>query len=109
MKPESQTTLAWRKICHEKWVDSWQERLLWLGWERLVITQLSGSKRVRLEIFALPRSEAAILKKEFGGEIRNLSRSTADWVKSIVQKKPIPIRGRLRIVNRDPELSQTQL
>ena len=107
MKTVSQSALAWRKICHEKWVDSWQERLLWLGCERLVITQFSGSKRVRLEIYDITRSEAAVLKKEFGGEIRNLSRSTADWVKSIVQKKPIPIRGRLRIVNLEPETGKT--
>jgi ribosomal protein L11 methyltransferase len=107
MKPVTQSTLAWRKICHEKWVDSWQERLLWLGSERLVITQFNGSKRVRLEIYAVTRSEATVLKKEFGGEIRNLSRSTADWVKSIVQKKPIPIRGRLRIVNLEPEAGKT--
>jgi ribosomal protein L11 methyltransferase len=103
MKPVTQNTLAWRKICHEKWVDSWQERLLWLGSERLAVTQFNGSKRVRLEIYAVTRSEAAVLKREFGGEIRNLSRSNADWVKSIVQKKPIPIRGRLRIVNLEPE------
>jgi ribosomal protein L11 methyltransferase len=103
MKPVTQSTLAWRKICHEKWVDSWQERLLWLGSERLAVTQFNGSKRVRLEIYAVTRSEAAVLKREFGGEIRNLSRSNADWVKSIVQKKPIPIRGRLRIVNVEPE------
>jgi len=107
MKPVTQSTLAWRKICHEKWVDSWQERLLWLGSERLVITQFNGSKRVRLEIYAVTRSEATILKREFGGEIRNLSRSNADWVKSIVQKKPIPIRGRLRIVNLEPEAGKT--
>ena len=107
MKPVTQSTLAWRKICREKWVDSWQERLLWLGSERLVITQFSGSQRVRLEIYAVTRSEATILKREFGGEIRNLSRSNADWVKSIVQKKPIPIRGRLRIVNLEPEAGQT--
>jgi ribosomal protein L11 methyltransferase len=106
MKTVSESTLAWRKICHEKWVDSWQERLLWLGSERLVITQFNGSKRVRLEIYEVTRSEAAVLKREFGGEIRNLSRSTADWVKSIVQKKPIPIRGRLRIVNLEPEAGQ---
>ena len=99
--------LAWRKICHEKWVDSWQERLLWLGSERLVVTQFSGSKRVRLDIYDVTRSEAAVLKREFGGEIRNLSRSNADWVKSIVQKKPIPIRGRLRIVNLEPAAGQT--
>ena len=107
MKPVTQSTLAWRKICHEKWVDSWQERLLWLGSEQLVITQFNGSKRVRLEIYDVTRSEAAVLKREFGGEIRNLSRSNADWVKSIVQKKPIPIRGRLRIVNLEPEAGQT--
>jgi ribosomal protein L11 methyltransferase len=107
MKPVTQSTLAWRKICHEKWVDSWQERLLWLGSERLVITQFSGSQRVRLEIYAVTRSEATVLKREFGGEIRNLSRSNADWVKSIVQKKPIPIRGRLRIVNLEPETGKT--
>ena len=107
MKPGSPSALAWRKICHEKWGDSWQERLAWLGCERLVITQFSGSKRVRLEIYDVTRSEAAVLKKEFGGEIRNLSRSTADWVKSIVQKKPIPIRGRLRIVNFEPETDKT--
>jgi ribosomal protein L11 methyltransferase len=106
MKTLSESTLAWRKICHEKWVDSWQERLLWLGSERLVITQLYGSKRVRLEIYEVTKSEAVVLKREFGGEVRNLSRSTADWVKSIVQKKPIPIRGRLRIVNFEPEAGQ---
>jgi ribosomal protein L11 methyltransferase len=103
MKPVSQSTLAWRKICHEKWVDSWQERLLWLGSERLVVTQFSGSKRVRLEVYDVTKSEAAVLKREFGGEIRNLNRSSADWVKSIIQKKPIPIRGKLRIVNLEPE------
>ena len=107
MKSLSQSTLAWRKICHEKWVDSWQERLLWLGGERLVITQFNGSKRVRLEIYDVTNSEAAVLKREFGGEIRNLNRSTADWVKSIVQKKPIPIRGRLRIINLEPQAGQT--
>jgi ribosomal protein L11 methyltransferase len=107
MKPVTQSTLAWRKICQEKWVDSWQERLLWLGSERLVITQFNGSKRVRLEIYDVTRSEAAVLKREFGGEVRNLNRSNADWVKSIVQKKPIPIRGRLRIVNLEPEAGQT--
>ena len=107
MNPMPQSTLAWRKICHEKWADSWQECLHWLGWERLVITQLSGSKRIRLEVYDITKAEAATLKEEFGGEIRNLSRSTADWARSIVQKKPIPIRGRLRIVNLEPDAERT--
>jgi ribosomal protein L11 methyltransferase len=94
--------LVWRKISTEKWADSWQERLLFLGWERLVITHLGGSNRIRLEIFEITQREANLLLKRFGGEIRNLERSTADWVKAVIQKRPISIRGRLKILNREP-------
>jgi ribosomal protein L11 methyltransferase len=94
--------LVWRKISTEKWADSWQERLLFLGWERLVITHLAGSNRIRLEIFEITQREAALLLKRFGGEIRNLQQSTADWVRAVVQKGPISIRGRLQIFNREP-------
>jgi ribosomal protein L11 methyltransferase len=94
--------LVWRKISSEKWLDSWQERLAFLGWERLVSTQIASSSRVRLEIFDITAPESALLVKRFGGEIRDLRRSTADWVRSVVLKKPISIRGRLRIVNEEP-------
>jgi ribosomal protein L11 methyltransferase len=94
--------LVWRKISSEKWLDSWQERLAFLGWERLVSTQIASSSRVRLEIFDITAPESALLFKRFGGEIRDLRRSTADWVRSVVLKKPISIRGRLRIVNEEP-------
>jgi ribosomal protein L11 methyltransferase len=94
--------LVWRKISSEKWLDSWQERLAFLGWERLVSTQLSSSRRVRLEIFDITDNESTLLLKRFGGEIRDLQHSTADWVRSVVLKKPISIRGRLRIVNHEP-------
>jgi ribosomal protein L11 methyltransferase len=94
--------LVWRKISSEKWLDSWQERLAFLGWERLVSTQLSSSRRVRLEIFDITHNESTLLLKRFGGEIRDLQHSTADWVRSVVLKKPISIRGRLRIVNHEP-------
>jgi ribosomal protein L11 methyltransferase len=99
---EPRNRLAWRKLCSAKWVDSWQERLHWIGWERLAITQLSGSDRARLEVYDLTEKEADILKKEFGGEIRNLSRSTADWARSIVQRKPISIRGKLLVTDTEP-------
>jgi ribosomal protein L11 methyltransferase len=99
---EPRNRLTWRKLCSAKWVDSWQERLHWIGWERLAITQLSGSDRARLEVYDLTEKEAEILKKEFGGEIRNLSRSTADWARSIVQRKPISIRGKLLVTNKEP-------
>jgi ribosomal protein L11 methyltransferase len=94
--------LVWRKISSEKWLDSWQERLAFLGWERLVSTQIASSRRVRLEIFDITSDESTLLLQRFGGEIRDLNRSTADWVRSVVLKKPISIRGRLRIVNHEP-------
>jgi ribosomal protein L11 methyltransferase len=94
--------LVWRKISSQKWADSWQERLLFLGWERLVITHLGGSNRIRLEIFEVTQREGRLLLKRFGGEIRDLKRSTADWVRAVVQKRPISIRGKLLIFNREP-------
>jgi ribosomal protein L11 methyltransferase len=95
--------LTWRKLGGEKWLDSWQERLAFLGRERLVVTQLAGSHRIRLEIFDITAKESRLLIKQFGGEIRDLNRSTADWVRSVVLKKPISIRGRLFIQNDEPQ------
>jgi ribosomal protein L11 methyltransferase len=94
--------LVWRKISSQIWLDSWQERLAFLGWERLVSSQFASARRVRLEIFDVTVDEAALLLKCFGGEVRDLNHSTADWVRSVVLKKPISIRGRLRIVNDEP-------
>ncbi len=94
--------LVWRKLSSEKWLDSWQERLAFLGSDRLVTTQFAGSRRVRLEIFDITEADSAILLKRFGGEVRDLKRSTADWARTFVLKKPISIRGRLRIVNGEP-------
>jgi ribosomal protein L11 methyltransferase len=94
--------LVWRKISSDKWLDTWQERLAFLGSERLVSTQIASSRRVRLEIFDITVNESTLLLKRFGGEIRDLNHSTADWVRTVVLKKPISIRGRLRIVNEEP-------
>jgi ribosomal protein L11 methyltransferase len=94
--------LVWRKLSSERWVDSWQERLAFLGPERLVITQLPNSRRIRLEIFDLTPRESEILQQRLGGEVRNLNYSSADWVRNLILKKPISIRGRLRIVNLEP-------
>jgi ribosomal protein L11 methyltransferase len=94
--------LVWRKLSSEKWLDSWQERLAFLGWERLVSTQIASSRGVRLEIFDITPDESMLLLKRFGGEIRDLNHSTADWVRSVVLRRPISIRGRLQIVNDEP-------
>jgi ribosomal protein L11 methyltransferase len=94
--------LVWRKLSSVKWLDSWQERLAFLGWDRLVTTQFADSRRVRLEIFDINEAESTILLKRFGGEVRDLKHSTAEWVRTFVLRKPISIRGRLRIVNSEP-------
>ena len=61
--------LVWRKLSSEKWADSWQERLAFLGAERLVITQIASSRRIRLEIFDITANESILLSKQFGGEV----------------------------------------
>jgi ribosomal protein L11 methyltransferase len=94
--------LVWRKLSGEKWGDSWQERLAFLGAERLVITQIASSRRIRLEIFDITTNESILLLKKFGGEIRNLNQSAADWIRGVALKRPLSIRGRLRIVNDEP-------
>ena len=94
--------LVWRKLSSEKWTDSWQERLAFLGPERVVITQISNTRRIRLEIFDITPDESAILQKCLGGEVRDLNYSSADWVRHFILRKPISIRGRLHIVNLEP-------
>jgi ribosomal protein L11 methyltransferase len=96
--------LVWRKLSSEKWVDSWQERLAFVGPEKLVITQIANTHRIRLEIFDITPNESAILQKLMGGEVRDLNYSSADWVRNVILRKPISIRGLLRIVNFEPSV-----
>jgi ribosomal protein L11 methyltransferase len=101
--------LVWRRITGERWVDSWTERLRSFDWKRLVITQLHRSTRVRLELFDITKAESEVLLDSFGGEVRDLQRSSADWVRSVVQGKPISIRGRLLISSIDSDRSLPEL
>jgi ribosomal protein L11 methyltransferase len=94
--------LVWRKLSSEKWVDSWRERLAFLGPERLVITQIPNRRRMRLEIFDITSDESEVLRRHLGGEVRDFNHSDADRVQSFFLKKSISIRGRLRIVNVEP-------
>jgi ribosomal protein L11 methyltransferase len=105
--------LVWRKVSSEKWSDSWQERLGFVGAQRLVITRFGDSRRVRLEIFDISEGQSRILLRRFGGEVRTLTHATVDWVKSVALKKAISFRGRLFVVNADsaidPELERRSL
>jgi hypothetical protein len=81
--------LVWRKLSSEKWADSWQERLAFLGAERLVITQIASSRRIRLEIFDITTDESSAIET-IPGEVRRPCHST-DWC-SIVLSGRISIR-----------------
>jgi ribosomal protein L11 methyltransferase len=99
--------LVWRKVSAEKWSDSWQERLGFVGPQRLVITRFGDSRRVRLEVFDVSESLSRVLLHRFGGEVRTLAHSTSDWAKSVTLKKPISFRGRLFLVNADSPIDPT--
>jgi ribosomal protein L11 methyltransferase len=91
---------AWRKITRPRRVECWAQRLGAFGSERLVITETGRS--ARLEIFDVTEAEATALCGRFGGEIRDLAASNADWARSVVQHRPISIRGRLLVYNAEP-------
>jgi ribosomal protein L11 methyltransferase len=100
--------LVWRRITSERLVDSWADRLMSFDLKRLVVTQVHRSTRVRLELFDITKTESEVLLNSFGGEVRDLQRSSADWVRSVVQGKPISIRGRLLIRSTDSDKSVSE-
>lgn len=92
--------LAWRKFTSRKQVEHWAERLTRFGPERLVITETE--RCIRLELFDVTEAETALLRRQFGGAVRDLATSNADWARAVVQKKPIAIRDCLQIFNVEP-------
>ena len=81
-----QPRYTWRKLATAKWEDAWVERLRWLS-DRLAITALAGAKTIRIEAFALTRTQAGLLKKGFGGVI---ALQKKDW--SQAENPPYSLR-----------------
>ncbi len=75
--PRSQTTLAWSKLASAKWEDAWVERLRFLGPGQLAIFALPGSRRIRIEAYALSRRDAQRLVAAFGGTARKMKGAAA--------------------------------
>jgi ribosomal protein L11 methyltransferase len=92
MKPPP---LIWSKIATSKWEDAWVERLQFLG-PRVAIFALPGSRRIRIEAYALNRTEAAKLLKTFGGQTRPMKNAAA-YIKN-PETPPLLIRDRLVVV-----------
>lgn len=66
------TYIVWSRLVPTRLLDSWLERLAWVGPERCVVTELSGRKSSRIDIYCDKNSEAKKLKNNFGGNIRQL-------------------------------------
>lgn len=85
---------VWSKLSSEKWADAWQERFTGAGDERVVITKIPNRKTIRVEFYCEKKREAAALKKQFGGSVRELK--SRNWAAlSAVPPPPVKVRNRL--------------
>jgi ribosomal protein L11 methyltransferase len=100
-KASAKVCFVWRKLSPAKWEDVWQERLGWLG-QRLVLIVLRGYKTLRIEAHQLTAAEAADLKKEFGGEIREAKPLTAKDLEP-AKRAPLKVGKRLAVIGQEED------
>ena len=82
---------TWRKLGAAKWEDAWVERLRWIS-DRLAITSLAGAMTIRLEAYALTKTQAERLREGFGGVIALQRRQRAV---SEALRAPIRVRDKM--------------
>lgn len=84
----------WSKLSSVKWADAWEERFY--GNTNSVITEIKGGKSVRVEVYCKTEKEAEVIKKQFGGSVREMK--DQNWAAlSEVEKPPLKIRDALVI------------
>ena len=95
-RPASTSTKdhVWRKLSGAQWEDAWWDRLAGVR-DRLAITALAGAKTIRLEAFALTRTQAEKLRKAFGGSV---SVQKTPRAVSAEGRAPIRVRDKLVVV-----------
>ena len=91
---------AWRKLASSKWEDAWVERLAGFA-DRLAITQPVNAKMLRVEIFALKKTEAGKLRRAFGGTVAVQRKLTP--ASRAKPRAPILVRGKLAVVSSERE------
>lgn len=75
-------------------MDAWEERFY--GNPNSVITEIKGGKSVRVEVYCKTEKEAEVIKKQFGGSVREVKEQ--NWAAlSEVEKPPLKIRDALVI------------
>lgn len=103
VEPAVEKRWAWTKLSSERWRDVWEERLQYVGSQRLVISRLGDSSRIKLEVYNLTAAEGALLCEIFGGGLR----SQARWREETFVEGPAPVHvgGRLTVVS-SPEAEE---
>lgn len=97
------TIRVWRKLTSAKWADAWQERLRFLGEQRLAFDFLPSGKSMRIEAYNLTDKEIKLLLKAFGGEEKSMKAS--QWlVAPIEETPPLLIRSELVVVHSEKML-----
>ncbi len=98
------SVLVWKRIAPVKWADAWEERLRFLGMERLVFTEIKGMRSIRIEAYGVTRGEGEHLLKEFGGKLHELR--DADWTSALTKvPPPLNIRGKLLVVSQPGQVN----
>ncbi|MEI6715062.1 MAG: 50S ribosomal protein L11 methyltransferase [Verrucomicrobiota bacterium] len=91
---------SWNKRTSASTAEDWFETLAHLGPQRVMITELAGSKSAQVQAHGLTSREAESLKKQFGGSTREARWLTAQ---NPPQRAPIKIRGKLSVVSTQNE------
>ena len=86
---------VWSKLSAGKWRDAWEERLAGFGGGNLVISDFSGGKTLRVEVYTESEAEARAIKDQFGGSIRKLKEQ--NW-QELAQRDPIIVKIRDRLI-----------
>ncbi len=91
----SKPTHRWTRIAPAKWEDAWEERLRFLGPERLAIVTWPDSRAMKIEAYCDGKT-AARLTKEFGGRAAVLPKDL--WSgEAQAPRRPLSIRGKLKV------------
>ena len=86
---------VWSKSAPPDDAEAWEIRLLDLGYDNPVLTEVRGRKTIKVEVFARNKKEAEFLKQKLGGKVRPLKQE--NWA-AMGNAKPIHVKIRDRFI-----------
>ena len=87
---------VWSKVSPLSKQPVFEDRFLSLAQTNAVITEISGKKRFRIEVYCNDKEEAQKLLKEFGGQLSELK--VKDWARLNASSERAPIKIRDRFI-----------